>query len=91
MNEIQEAPSEDEEKLFHCESDGALAQIAQRGGGVFVFGDLQKPSGHGPEQSSLGDPAWAGMLDHMTSGGPSYRDPSVILFKPSRVTSRIDS
>lgn len=31
------------------------------------LGDLQKPSGHGPEQPALGDPAQAGGLDQMTS------------------------
>ena len=42
------------------EGDQALAQVAQRGCGVSVLGDTQKPSGCGPGQPALGDTAGAG-------------------------------
>jgi len=40
--------------FFYCEGDQTLTHITQRGGGQFVLGDIQNPSGHGPEQPSLG-------------------------------------
>jgi len=52
-----------------CDSDWALAQVAQRGYGVSSFRDIQKLSGHGPGQPDVGGPAWAGKLDQMTSRG----------------------
>ena len=62
--------------LFYCEHHWALAQVAQRGCGVSLLGDIQKPSGHGPGQLALGGPAWAGvLLDQMTSRGPSQPPP----------------
>lgn len=46
--------------------DGTIYQIAHGGGGVFLLGDLHRPSGHGLWQPALGAPAWAGELDKMT-------------------------
>jgi len=37
--------------------DQPLAQVVQGGCGVSILGDIQKPSGHGPEQAALGGPA----------------------------------
>jgi len=61
--EAQEVPAEHEEELLHSEGDGALEQAAQGGCGVSFPGDIQNPSGHGPVQPVLGDPALAGGLD----------------------------
>jgi len=41
-------------------SDGALEQAAQGGCGVSFSGDVQDPSGRGPVQPAVGDPASAG-------------------------------
>lgn len=40
-----------------CESDGALAQVAQGDFGVSHLGGIHKPSGHHPGQPALGRPA----------------------------------
>lgn len=69
QTKIQEIPSEHQETLFHCEGHWTLAQIAQNSGGVFVLGEIQKPSGHGPEEPALGGHAWAGGLDQLTPRG----------------------
>lgn len=58
------------ETLFYCDCDWALAQLAQRSSNVSLPGDIQKLSGHGPGQLTLGGSAWAGELDKMTSRGP---------------------
>jgi len=66
---------------FYCEGDQALAQVAQRAGGVFLLGDIQKPQGHCPGQPTLGDPSSAGGLvgpDDLQSSLPAST-PSVIL------------
>jgi len=42
--------SKHQETPFYCECDTALAQVARRGCGVALPGDIQKPTGHGPEQ-----------------------------------------
>jgi len=63
-------PSEHEEELLHSEGDGALAQAAQRGCGVSFSGDIQDPTGRGPVQPAVGDPASAGGLDWVTHRGP---------------------
>jgi len=55
--ETQDVHSEHQERLGYCEGDRAVAQVARRGYGVSIFGDFQKPSGHGPGQLALGDPA----------------------------------
>lgn len=39
--------------------------------GIFIFGDVQKPSWHGAEQPALGETAWAVGLDKGTSRSPS--------------------
>ena len=46
------------EGLLHSEGDGALEQAAQGGCGV-SSGDIQDPSGRGPVQPALCDPALA--------------------------------
>jgi len=43
--------------------DGALEQATQGGCGVSFSGDIQDPSGQGPVQPAVGDPALAGRLD----------------------------
>jgi len=40
------------------EGDQALAQVANGGCGVSIFGNIQKPSIHGPGQLALGGPVW---------------------------------
>jgi len=57
-------------KCDHSEGDGALAQAAQGGCGVSFSGDIQAPSGQGPVQPAVGDPASAGGLDWVTHRGP---------------------
>ena len=44
--EAQELLSEYKEKLFYCEDDQELAQVAQRVNGVSILGDIPKPSGN---------------------------------------------
>jgi len=61
--EAEEVPSEHEEELLPSEGDGALAQAAQGGYGVSFSGDIQDPTGQGPLQPAVGNPAWAGGLD----------------------------
>jgi len=60
QTEAEEVPAEPEEELLPSEGDGALAQAAQEGCGVSFSGDIPDPSGQGPVQPALGDPAWAG-------------------------------
>jgi len=57
QTEMQEIPSEHQETLFYCEGDQAPIRVAWRGDGVSIFGDIQKPSGHGPGKLVLEDPA----------------------------------
>ncbi|CAN0060768.1 unnamed protein product, partial [Bubo scandiacus] len=47
------------ELFFYCEGDRALAEVAKRGGGISLVGNIKKPSGHGPGQLALGGPALA--------------------------------
>ena len=61
-NEAQEVPPEHEEELFHSEGGRALKQVTGCPG-VSFSGDTQNPSGWGPVQPALGDPALAGGLD----------------------------
>jgi len=56
-------PCEHEEELLPSEGDGAVAQVAQGGGGVSFSGDIQDPPEQGPVQPAVGDPASAGGLD----------------------------
>ena len=69
QTEAQEVPSEHEEELY-SEGDGALEQAAQRGCGFSFSGDIEDPSGRGPVQSDVGDPALAVGLDWMTHRCP---------------------
>ena len=43
-------------KLLHSVSEQTLEEVAQRGCGVSILGDTQKPTGDGPKQLGLGDP-----------------------------------
>lgn len=52
--------------LFYCKDDWALSEVAQRGI-VSLLWDIQKPSGRSPGQLAVGDHAWAGELNQMTS------------------------
>lgn len=54
---------------FHCESDQALPQVAQRDCGASTLGDTQKPD-HGPGQPAVDKPEWFGGLDQMMSRDP---------------------
>ena len=45
--------------FFYCEGSQRVAQVAQRGCGVSVCGDIQNPTGHSPERPAVGDSAWA--------------------------------
>jgi len=38
-----------QDTFFYCKGDQALEDVARRGGGVSIPGDIQKPSGHGPK------------------------------------------
>lgn len=49
-----------EEEELYCVGDYAPEQIVQRGCGVFLTGDSQKPSGH---NGIIWGPAWAQRLD----------------------------
>ncbi|KAK4811097.1 hypothetical protein QYF61_016383 [Mycteria americana] len=42
--------------LFYCEGGQTLEQVAQRGCGVSVLGDIKNPTGCGPEEPALVDP-----------------------------------
>ena len=57
QNETQEVPSEHQERLSYCEDDRAVTQVAQRGCVVFILGDIQTLTGHGPGQPAVGGPA----------------------------------
>ena len=58
QTEAQEVLSEHEEELLRSEGNGALKQVAQRGCGVSLSGDIQDPPGQGPVQPAVGHPAW---------------------------------
>lgn len=45
----------------------SVAQVAQIGGGHFILGNSQKPSGHRSERPALGGPAWAAGVGQMTT------------------------
>jgi len=51
--------------FFYCESDQALAQLAQGGCEALTLRDIQNPTWHSPQQLALGHPA--GGLDQMPS------------------------
>lgn len=52
---------------LYYENDCAVAQVAQRSSGISILGDSEKPSGQGPREPALYDPAWAQTLYQMTS------------------------
>lgn len=53
-------PPEYQEDFLPCEGDRALAQVAQSGCAITIFGDTEKSPGHGPGHLILGSPPWAG-------------------------------
>lgn len=53
------------QNTFYSKGDQALVQIAQKGCGVSILGDIPKPFGHGSVQ-----PAWEEVLCQLTSRGP---------------------
>jgi len=66
----------------------AVAQVAQKGCGVFLLEDLQKRPWHDPEQPTLGMPACAVGLDQMSSRGSfqpqaSYKSMTLWVYKSS--------
>ncbi|KAK4831197.1 hypothetical protein QYF61_015929 [Mycteria americana] len=63
-----------QENIFHHEGGQALAQVAQRGCGISILGDIQSPAGHGPEQPAVADPALDRGLDQMTSRVQKIKD-----------------
>jgi len=65
--------------FLHSEGEGALEQAAQGGGGVSFSGDIQDPSGQGPLQPTVGDPASAGGWTRRPTEVPSNPYHSVIL------------
>jgi len=61
--------------LFSCESGQALEQLAQRGYGISISGDIQNLTGCRSGQSTLADPALRKGLDHMISRDPCQPQP----------------
>lgn len=51
-----EIPSEHKKKVFYCEDGHALEQVARRGRGLSIPGDIKKPAGHSHGQLALADP-----------------------------------
>lgn len=58
-----EVPSEYQETHFQCESDQALAQLAQGYCADTILTEIQKLFQHDLGQQALSDPAWAGEMD----------------------------
>jgi len=81
-------PYKHEEELLYCEGGGALAQSAQRGGGVSFSGDTQNPAGCFPVQPAVGNLFYSKELDLMTSRGTSSLYNSVILCKENSCKAR---
>lgn len=69
---IEKIPHDHQEALPY--SDQVLAEVAQKSRWIFHFGDIQKPSGHGPGQhvEHGGQRSWHGEM-------PSHLSQSVIL------------
>ena len=63
QTETREVLSERQEILFYCESDRALAQVAQGGCGVSLCGDVRNLIGRGTEKLTLTDLALRRELD----------------------------
>jgi len=70
-------PSEHGKELL-SEGDWALEQVAQKGCGVSFSGDIQDPSGRGPVQPPLGDPALVGCWTGLSTEVPLSFCDSVI-------------
>lgn len=45
-----------EKKHFYYVSSQTLEQITETGHEVLILGDIQQPTGHGPQQTALADP-----------------------------------
>jgi len=52
-------PLKHKKKLLCWEGDHILEEVAQRGCSISTLGDTQNPTGHGPGQLVVGDPAWS--------------------------------
>ena len=61
----QDVHSGHEEEFISCESDRALEQDAQRGSGVFFYGDIQDPPVHPTLENLLQQ--WVGLNDLLKS------------------------
>lgn len=68
-----------QEVLSECFYIVKVASTVHWDCGVFFLGDSQKPSRKGSEQSALGNPSWAWVLDQKASGGPFQPQPFVVL------------
>ncbi|KAK4817918.1 hypothetical protein QYF61_002759 [Mycteria americana] len=77
QTETREVPSEQQETLFYCVGDWALAQIAQGGCGVSILGDVQKPL-----NMVLGSLLWVALLEQGVGPDDLQRKcrPTLILF-----------
>ena len=64
--EIPEIPLK-HENSFCCDGDCIPEQVAPRGCGVSVLGDIKNPTGHGPGQPALVDPTLSRGLDWTVS------------------------
>jgi len=53
--EMHEIPSEHKKVLRYCEEIQTLEQVAQRGCGVSILGDIKNLNGLGPVQHSVAD------------------------------------
>lgn len=76
QTEMQEVPSEHKERVCQLWEWPTVAKIAQRDGGVSILANRRKLSGHGLGEQDLGFPAWAWVLDWVTSRGHSKLQPS---------------
>lgn len=56
--------------FFHGEADRALTQISQGDDEVSILRDSEKLSQNSPGQLAVNDPAWAWVLDQVTSCVP---------------------
>jgi len=54
---------------FYYEGDETLEKVDHRHCGVSILGDIQNPTGHGPEQHAVPDSALSRRLDQTISKG----------------------